>query len=452
MLGHLKKTLLDERGSAAPFIALCLMALISATGAAIDYARAQMVQTKLADTLDLAGLAAGASLSSQNYSTVVQNYFNVNFPPGFMQATVAPITITESADQTQLVLSASATVPTWFLGISGLNTMTVSANSEITRKASGLEIALVLDNTGSMAGSKLTSLKQAATDLTNILFGSDATKPDLFIGLVPFTQAVNIGTAHQAWLDPVQYGKLNWGNTKWGGCVDARVTNGMDITDDTPTTLKFPAYYWPVNTGTGNNWKLTSKASSFSSTFGPNAYCPQTTLGMTNVKADILAGINTMVAGGDTLIDLGIAWGWRMLSPKWRGLWGGAMDANKLPLDYNTPFMSKVAIIMTDGDNTIDNNSRGAYGLLKDNVLGTTNQTTALNIINSKVTAVCNAMKAQGIIVYTILFDQSSTVVGGLFKGCASNPSFYFNSPSNTDLVNAFHVIGDSLSNLRISQ
>ena len=51
---------------------------------------------------------------------------------------------------------------------------------------------------------------------------------------------------------------------------------------------------------------------------------------------------------GGTTGNLGLVWGWRTLSPKWRGLWGDA----DLPLDYGTDFMDKVVVIMTDGNNT----------------------------------------------------------------------------------------------------
>ncbi|MBT6404824.1 MAG: Flp pilus assembly protein TadG, partial [Rhodospirillaceae bacterium] len=50
------------------------------------------------------------------------------------------------------------------------------------------------------------------------------------------------------------------------------------------------------------------------------------------------------------MANLGLAWGWRVLSPAWQGLWGGATPS-ELPLDYDTPLMDKVAIMLTDGVN-----------------------------------------------------------------------------------------------------
>ncbi len=53
---------------------------------------------------------------------------------------------------------------------------------------------------------------------------------------------------------------------------------------------------------------------------------------------------------GGTMANLGLAWGWRVLSPEWRGLWGGDTP-EELPLDYHTPNMHKVIILLTDGNN-----------------------------------------------------------------------------------------------------
>ncbi|NJK86119.1 MAG: hypothetical protein HC906_09270, partial [Bacteroidales bacterium] len=62
-------------------------------------------------------------------------------------------------------------------------------------------------------------------DLINILYGSKTQVDDLWIGLVPFSQAVNIGSGRTSW---VNAGAFNWGNpaVSWGGCVDARESDG----------------------------------------------------------------------------------------------------------------------------------------------------------------------------------------------------------------------------------
>lgn len=122
--------------------------------------------------------------------------------------------------------------------------MTVVAASQVTRTASGLELVMALDNTGSMSGTKLTALKSAAHHWC-ILYGSKTTVPDLWIGLVPFSQTVNIGSTRTSWTDTAYSDTLNWGPTSWGGCVDARETTSGDTTDTPPTTQKYKVYYSP---------------------------------------------------------------------------------------------------------------------------------------------------------------------------------------------------------------
>lgn len=451
-----------EDGVVAPTVALMFAALIAAVGASTDYARAQLVQAKLSDTLDAAGLAAGATINSADPRDAALNYFSVNFPASYMQSSAALTGVTQNATKTTLTLTATATVPTVFMQMMGIDSIPVSATTEITRKSSGLELALVMDNTGSMAGTKIASVITDAQELTNILFGDDETRPDLWIGLVPFSQAVNVGPTRSNWVNST-YKALDWGpsgSSAWAGCVNARVQSGEDITDDPPGTTLFDAYYWPSDstnkwkTTTVKKGKTTTTYKTFTPTLGPNAYCPQQVQIMSNDKATVLAGIGTMQARGNTHIDLGAVWGWRMLSPRWRGVWGGTMDANNLPLDYSTPYMEKAVVIMTDGDNTMSSSIFTAYGYLSQAELGTTNATTAVQKLDSDLTAVCTAMKSHGIKIYTILFDVAAgdTNAINLLQGCATEPDYFFNSPTEADLEVAFQQIGDSLSNLRINK
>jgi len=173
---------------------------------------------------------------------------------------------------------------------------------------------------------------------------------------------------------------------------------------------------------------------------------------MTPEKAKVVSAIAAMTAVGNTHINFGAVWGWRMLSPKWRGLWGGDMTTYKLPLDYNTNNMSKAAVIMTDGENTMTSDVYTAYGWLADKKLGTSNQSSAQDELDNRLSKVCTAMKNAGVIVYTIAFNGPNLKTQDLLKGCASQNAFFFNSPTSAALQSAFKEIGDSLSNLRVSR
>lgn len=446
------KALKGARGSALLPIAFGILAMTGSAGLAVDIGRAQLAQSKLSSALDAAGLAAGSSLSTTDLDTEVHKYLDANFQD-YLDAVITDLDVSVNETNSVITLAASGTIKTTFMRYFGFEVVPITARSEITRATSGLELALVLDNTGSMAGSRLSALKTASADLVEILFGSNTENDNLFVGVVPFSQAVNIGPSRSAWTTA---GSFNWGTTSWGGCVDARESSNRDVTDDPPSTAMFPRYYWPDDSN--NDWITTSTRNGHTTTTynitssrGPNKYCPQAVLGMTSEKQDILDAITSMTAAGNTHVNVGAAWGWRMLSPRWRGLWGGEMDTKELPLDYNTPKMNKAVIIMTDGENTIDNSSRGAYWYLSANKLGTTNQSTAVTRLNTRLTQVCTAMKNNNIVVYTIAFGSPGATIQNLLRGCATQTSYYFDSPTSSELQRAFRMIGDSLSNLRVS-
>jgi hypothetical protein len=54
------------------------------------------------------------------------------------------------------------------------------------------------------------------------------------------------------------------------------------------------------------------------------------------------------------------------------------------------------------------------------------------------------------IIVYTITFNLTDAPTQDLFRSCASQPDYWFNSPTQADLRNAFRQIGSQLANLRL--
>jgi Flp pilus assembly protein TadG len=494
----------SESGSALPLVGVGILALVGSTGTAVDMGRVQIAQSKMSSALDAAGLAAGAVVNSGDTQAQVNKYFNANFPAESLGVTMRSLTITTSEDNMLLTLDATGAVDTTFMRVFGTTSVNISAHSEITRSNKGLELVLVMDTTGSMGNNnKLQDAKTAANMLIDILYGDRSTVENMWVGLVPFSQTVNIGTSRSSWTATDSF---NWGTTSWRGCVDARETSGRDSTDDPPSVALFPKYYWPddnnynnwISTSTettstwlcrnnnsctcanygpcscvvsGNSTTCTSCSGSGSNRScqrtvstqvtnytinnnrGPNLYCTQEVTPMTKYKSTIVSGINSMNAAGNTHVNLGAVWGWRMLSPRWRGLWGGEMNTDLLPLNYNTPLMNKVMVLMTDGENTMDNNrTHTAYWYLRDGKLGTTSSSAAVTQLNTRLTSVCTAAKAQGIIIYTIGFGNPGSTISSLLRSCATRPEYYFDSPTGEDLNRAFQVIGDSLANLRISR
>jgi Flp pilus assembly protein TadG len=498
MTKTMQALLRNEHGSALPFFAMGLMMLMGAGGIALDMGRLQIVQSRMQNALDAAGLAVGSEVSTVDLNNEAGKYFYANFPVNYMGTTIttAPNAIL-NADQTLITLNVAGTLDMTFMKIFGKQNSIVSATTQITRQSKGLELVLVMDVTGSMSStagggvSKMAAAKTAAQSLLDTLYGPTRnTSPNLWVGVVPFSQAVNVGSGYTAWLDTTYANTLNWGTTSWGGCVEAR-TNGsnlprLDVSDDPPSVRTFRPYYSPCNTNSSysNRWFGTN-ASNFdncssgtgfqyriTSSKGPNQFCPVSVQPLVAEKSTVMAKINAMQPNGNTQINLGLAWGFRMLSPRWRGLWGGQMNTNQLPLDYNTPLMTKVVILMTDGDNTLSGTSNantvpsysGMYSAMNFpnvNALAVTggmcsssgNCNAGELELDNRTAAACTAMKANGIIIYTIgLGTGLSTASQTLLRNCATNSSYYFLSPTTSQLQTVFKKIGDSLANLRISQ
>ncbi len=511
----------NERGAVAPMVGIAAITLIGAVGLAVDIGRGQVALSKLQSSLDAAGLAAGAVVGQQlDESTLeaeARKYFDANFAGETINAELVDFDLNLSEDETVVTLSAKASLPTTFMLIFGQKKIDVAARTEITREMTGLEVALVVDVTGSMCMpcQKLADLKTAGLELTDILWGDNEEVEDLWVGIVPFSQAVNVGTNHADWTSDYTdratkdncIGRTSSPNPRcpttgnagvistsislhtptkpsvsthtstltlvddwlvgspgswyfkphaWGGCVEERYATNDDVTNATPEDVPFNVYFYPDMNG--NDWLNNNNGNrsiSNSSDFSANRGCPrQAITPLTNVRATVDAGISALQAIDvqRTHINVGAAWGWRLLSREWKDAWGGDMAAQDLPKTYDDPESQKAVVIMTDGVNTMTNYT--AFGLSSAGVLGSTdpNDPVVTTTLNDKTIAICNEMKEAGIIVYTVLFQETDPDVKDMLRECASKEVFFFDTTAGEDLAAAFRTIGDSLSKLRVSR
>jgi Flp pilus assembly pilin Flp len=213
-----------------------------------------------------------------------------------------------------------------------------------------------------------------------------------------------------------------------------------------------------------------TSGSTFSS--GPNADCTRTPiLPLTATPATVISTINNMQAEGGTNIHMGAVWGMRVLSPTQPFTQGGAYDEA----------ISKVMIIMTDGENTAyqTNNINGsaynsAYGFPYNsqnttasstsggnvNRLGPLNATNAQLVtqMNERTAQTCANAKAAGITVYTIglatntVTQSTPAVVQALLTNCATTPDRARFPTASSELKATFEAIANDLSALRLAQ
>ena len=183
----------DRRGVVAIFFVLALVPIVAAGGAGVDLSRAYTVKQRLGNALDAAGLAVGSAsgLSDSELNTLAQKYFDANYPAKELGVPATPVlTINDS----EITLTATADVDTTLLRLAQIDSLLVAATTTIKREETkGLEVVLVLDNTGRMHP-RMASLKEASETFVEILFGDEAEPDFLKVGIVPFTGAVNVGT------------------------------------------------------------------------------------------------------------------------------------------------------------------------------------------------------------------------------------------------------------------
>ncbi len=504
---------LETRGNVATIFALSLVPVALLSGGAVDLSQSMNARSRLAQALDAAALAVGVntSLSNEDATSIANDFIAANYP-GRELGVVQNVNVNIDDESDTVTVTGEARVQTTMLGMAGIDYITVHWESEVQRARQRLELVMVLDNTGSMGGSKIRNLRDSATLLTEILFDAADDPSDVKIGLVPFASTVNVGTNYERvwWLDPDAlspvhaewaggnpvttevctgrgrrrrctstetwvnhwdlFGQLR--NTSWDGCVEARPIP-MDI-DDTPPSRGAPEtlfvpYFAPDEPDIGNYSNsylsdglsggvlerltdLTKYLNGRPSRGSPNRRCSTTPITpLTTNERVVLNAIDDMDASGTTNIPIGIGWGIRVISPGEPFTEGASWSDS----DY-----IKAMVILTDGDNvmtgrnTMQMSDYEAYGYVADGRLGrrSASGNVLSDALDDRTAAACDYAKSLGIRVYTITFQVNSSSTRSLMQDCASHPSLYFDSPSSEALEDAFEMIAGDLTNLRLSR
>jgi len=485
------------------FIPLSLLTLC-----AIDFHRASTVGNTLQDALDAATLAA-ARADTSNASTIQTIGYNTLMAnmTAFPDTTLANVTFTLASDGT-VTGNADAQVTPLVANMFVGGPLTVGADSQVVRANDKLEVALVLDNTGSMAGTKIATLRTAAANLVDDLKASAANSNDpeaLKVALVPFSMTVRVGSQYQNanWVDnnavsPLstsifdgnanRFALLNQMNLTWAGCVESR-PYPYDVQETAPTAANpstlFVPYFAPdepdvdqvnafddyyvsndylpdglkkSNSDYGKWFKHQGRIQKYGTSGldtsdgkGPNRGCTLQPISRltTNTNA-IKSAINNMVATGETNIPMGLVWGWHVLSPN-KPFQDGAA--------YTDSDVTKIVILMTDGDNVNSeswNPNDSQYSglsyvwnqLLGLNIGSSASQRTAA--MNARLSTLCANMKAQGIIIYTVRVEVTSGS-SSLLQNCATSADNFYDVQNVANLDNAFDEIVGQISRLRIA-
>jgi Flp pilus assembly protein TadG len=401
--------LADQRGGAVPMFALGIIPVLGLVGAAVDYSRGNAARTAMLSALDATALMLSkdaATMTPAQVTDKATSYFTAQFNrPEVANLNVTAVLNSPQAGSFELDVQASGNVPTTFTRLLGQDNLPISSSANVKWGIKRIELALVLDNTGSMAQSgKLTQLKSAAHNLLTTLQNAAKKPGDVRVAIVPFTTTVNLGTSYasQFWID---YTANNVKKANWTGCVQDR-DQSNDVSDTTPVAGNIHTLY-PAATACGGT--------------GLQTLMTLTdildTTGFTNLNSKI----DAMQASGNTNVTIGLEWGWHALS-------------SGLPLTQASdpaPDLDKVIVLLTDGTNTQNRWS------------------TSESAIDARTALACTNAKAANMKIYTVrVIDGNAT----LLRNCATNTNMYYDVQQATQLNNVFSSIAQTLANLRISR
>jgi Flp pilus assembly protein TadG len=450
LLKSLWRAICDHRGVSAVAFAITFAVLAPMTMATFDVYQMNEQRGKLQDALDAAALYAARSpaTDTKGIDDIGDKALLANLkmiPGATLQSSDFTLVTTGDA---KVVAVASVRVPA--LAPDSFTHNPVQVSTEVTRAGNNLEVAMVLDITGSMSAS-IPSLRSAANQLIDLVVSDTQTPYYSKVAIVPYADSVNPGTYTDAARGIEQTGtgagipgnaKIQFTNHSGSSrtfndsnCVSER-TGSEAFTDASYTVAKVGWVYPPTS--------------------GNNACVTPTIQPLSSDKTLLHAKVATLTSNYSTAGHIGLAWGWYMVSPNWASLFPSA----SAPAAYGTDHLLKVVILMTDGAfNTAYCNGVISYqSSYTDNSSGLTTDHSDCASPNSdaftQAQTLCANMKAlpHPIIIYTVGFNVSSDPKATtLLNGCATDAKHVYFPSNGASLQVAFQQIGADLQRLRLS-
>lgn len=338
----------EEDGSLLIFGLFAFVMMLLLAGVSLDLMRFEERRTVLQNTIDRASLAAADLQQTLDPKDVVRDYFQ---KAGLKPPAPEDIIVTEGtlSDYRKVEISVSEEMPTWFMALVGVKTLSAPASSTAEESVGQIEISLILDVSGSMnSGNRLTNLKPAAKSFVDQIFDS-AEDDKVSISIIPYATQVSIGD------DLASYFNLTVEHN-YSTCIEFEASKG-----DFDTTA--------VSFGTGPSDRIYQRNGHFDPFYRaspPNlTNCPtepeRNVLPFSGDRNQLKTFIDNLTAEGNTSIDIGMKWGSALLDPSMQGVVDGMIASGDLPgafserpYAYDDKDALKIIVLMTDGANTTE--------------------------------------------------------------------------------------------------
>lgn len=445
----------ERTASVLPLFGILVILLIVAAGAAVDVTRTVSAREKLAYALDAAALSVAADLSTSFMSdTQIKQALSDSFKANlageeFLDDAIANLSFDVDSDNGTVTVTSSAALDNYFIDLGGYmkeslgpETFTFGTSSQVSFSRFNVEMAMVLDVTGSMQYD-MDTLRSAAKSVVNILIPDGTSEADskVRISLVPYSQGVNLGSYAEAVTD---------GEATSANCVNERegTEKFTDVVynylgEESDFFHGRPEYHIRVD-------------GSREYVYGSTDSCPDgEIIPLTSNRETLVDEISDLTHGGGTGGQTGIAWGWYTLSPNWAPLWPVESD----PEPYANDDALKFALVMTDGDFNAEYSRskvcdrRGNCSTSEHWVERYHNNSDYDDPPAVRARALCDAMKKSGIKVYAVYFDTGGSAFGDdLMNNCSSGSGYYYEADSPEELITAFGNIAKKIQSIYLSK
>jgi Mg-chelatase subunit ChlD len=427
---RLRLFLRDRTGQVAPLLALSMIPIIGSVTAAIDYNRANLARAAMQAALDSTALmlAKQAKELSEGPAGDVNTKANSYFKAMFSSTQAQDVEVNATLDNPQpgsyvLNVKGSARVPLKFTKVFGNNDIDISATAEAVWGIHKLNLALALDNTGSMASSgKMDALKTAAHNLLSTLQNAAHSPGDIKVSIVPFATDVNVGTdkVDADWIDWSNWEAANGTcNSSWYHSASSCSSHGYAWTPAAHSAWNGCVYDRDQSNDVGNAAAVASTpAVMYRAHQASN--CPAAMIALSEDWTALNDRIDAMTPTGNTNVTIGLQLAWQTLT---------AADPFNAPAKATD--LDRVIVVLTDGTNTENR------------------WTSSSTSIDSRTQKVCENAKADNVKVYAVrVIDGNAT----LLKGCATKTSMYYDVEQASQLDAAFGSIAQNLANLRLTK
>ncbi len=418
----------NSKGNVSIIFAIVIGALIIGIGVAVDMSRIVRLKSQSQNSLDSAVLAAANHYQDnglQGMETVASEFYESNLISYTTEASITQVSFSFDAATNRVTGTADVTIPSTFMAFIGYQEFSVNTLAIVgVAEPELIDLAIMLDVSGSMVGSKLAGLKGAVTIVLDALVDKNVTGSDtsnVRVAFAPFSSSVNAGVYATNLISG--FSNTNCVGDRVGAAAFTNAAPSQDffdvdgqyaISNDENSGVYRESYFSP--SGNGGNASLDELDSS--------TLCPDAEILPLSGDYTVLKNkLNGYQASGLTGGHLGMAWAWYLVSDEWAGFW---------PQDSRPePASQKTVILMTDGQyNTYFNAANG--------------------LPNDQGEEICNNMKAADVTIYSISFDTQGDSED-LLKRCASVAGNFYDTTTIAELTAAFEDIANKLKNSSMS-